>query len=37
MGHMPYSRRSIAAVDLRGYPVEEKKKEGVAQWRESVF
>jgi len=37
MGHMPYGRQAIAAVDLRGYPVDERKKEGVARWRDSGF
>ena len=37
MGHVPCGRQPIAAVDLRGYPVDDRNKEGVAQWRESGF
>lgn len=37
LGHMPYHRQPIVAVDLGGYPVVEREKEGVAQWRDSGF
>ena len=37
IGHVPYGRQPVVAVDLGGYPVEAKKKEGVARWRDSGF
>lgn len=37
MGHVPYGRQPIVAVGLGGYPVDERKKEGVARWRDSGF
>jgi hypothetical protein len=37
IGHVPYGRQPVVAVDLGGYPVEAKEKEGVARWRDSRF
>jgi len=37
MGHVPYGRQPVVDVDLGGYPVEGKKREGVARWRDSGF
>ena len=37
MGHVPYGRQPIVAVGLGGYLVDERKKEGVARWRDSGF
>lgn len=37
MGHVPYGREPIMAVDPRGYPVDESKKQGVSRWRGSGF
>ena len=37
MGHVPYDRQPIVAVGLGGNPLDERKKEGVARWRDSGF
>jgi len=37
MGHVPYDRQPIVAVDFGGNPLDERKKEGVARWRGSGF